>query len=164
MSLGDFVLLREGAFGAPGARGFQVQAGGTPPAINPGEFVLKALGQQYATPLTTNKPVIATDFLAGLSASASTELAATTDGKVEVFPLTPGLVYLGTAKVASGVATQALYNALVGKRVLIDITSNVSTVLVADGATSGCVIEDLDVAKYPGKIAFSIRAAAFYAA
>jgi hypothetical protein len=33
----------------------------------------------------------------------------------------------------------------------------VYTILAVDGATSGCVIQPLDISRYPGKVAFSFR-------
>jgi hypothetical protein len=60
---------------------------------------------------------------------------------------------------------QSEYNALVGDRVLLSTTAGgVQTLLASDSATSGLVIEPLDLSKYPGKIAFSIRAGASYLA
>ena len=61
-------------------------------------------------------------------------------------------------------ATQATYDALVGYRVLLDLTGSTYTILVSDNADNGCVIEPLDVFKYPGKVAFSVREAANYLA
>ncbi len=162
MAKNDVVMLKSGAFGQTGSRRFQVQAGGTPPAINAGEMVLKTLGTQYVIAMASNKPVVATDFIVGISASASTEAAATTDGVVDVIPLIPGQVFRIAAKVAATFNTQAKYNALVGARVLIDVTGGVQTILAADGSTSGCVIEDLDITQFPGQVAFSFRAGCSY--
>lgn len=132
----------------------------TAPAINPGEPVAASLGSQYATPLATNKPVVATDFMYGISEDYSTE-SGSNDGIVHVSPIDQNCIYLCNAKVASGVATQTLYNALVGKRVLFDKSAanntGVYTILVADSSTSGLVIENMDVIANPGKIAFSFR-------
>ena len=107
--------------------------------------------------MATNKPVVATDYLAGISTSVSTDTVAAA-GYVMVQPLLPGQVWLIAPKVAATWNTQAEYDALIGKRVLIDLTAGVYTILAADGATSGCVIEYLDVSKHPGKVAFSFRA------
>lgn len=166
MAKGDFNVYNTGS--RRGSRTHQVQAGGTPPAINAGELVLKTLGTQYVIAMATNKPVVATDFIAGLSAGApgsnggSTELSATTDGVVDVFDLSSGDVILGNPKVAATWNTQAKYNALVGARVLIDVTSSKQTVLASDSSTSGCVIEDLNIAAYPAKVAFSLRLGTSY--
>ncbi len=163
MALGDITLYNDTGGAAVGSVTHQVVLGGTPPAINAGELVLKTLGNEYVIPMATNKPVVATDFLAGLSTTTSSETSAA-DGTVQVRPLIPGTIYLIAPKVAATWNTQAKYNALVGARVLIDVTTGVLTILATDGATSGCVVENLEIAKYPGKVAFSVRAAASYAA
>lgn len=161
MSTGDITLYKVSATGVPGSKTHQVAAQATPPLINAGEMVLKTLGNEYVTAMATNKPVVATDFLAGISLTASTE-STTTDGTVEVMPLVPGVIYLIAPKVAATFNTQAKYNALVGARVLIDVTSGKETILAADGSTSGCVIENLNIQQYPGLVAFSIRTGAAY--
>lgn len=163
MSLGDITPLNDGNFGATGAVIHQVVSGGTPPAINAGEMVLKTLGNQYVIPMSTNKPVVATDFVAGISTTTSTETS-TADGTVAITPIIPGQIYLIAPKVAATWNTQALYNALVGKRVLIDVTTGAETILASDSSTSGCVVENLNISQYPGKVAFSIRAGASYTA
>ena len=162
MSLGDITVYKTGTT-IPGSKTHQVASGGTPPAINAGELVLKTLGNQYVIAMATNKPVVATDFLAGLALTTSTETA-TVAGTVDVQPLVPGTIYLIAPKVAATWNTQALYNALVGSRVLIDVTNGKETILAADGSTYGCVIENLNIQQYPGLVAFSIRAGASYLA
>ena len=161
MANGDIKILTEGPFGDPGAEVFQVASGGTPPAINPGEPVGYALGQQYAAALATSKPVAGTDFLAGISESKSSETASL-DGIVRVRKLIPGTIYLIKPKVATTWNTQAKYNALVGARVTFDLTSGAYTINSTDGATNGLVIENLDMTKYLGLVAFSIRTACAY--
>lgn len=159
MALGDVTILDAGAFGIVGARRFAV-ASGAVASIKAGELVLKALGATAVTVWTassTAKPVVATDFLAGLSASTSTDTASAA-GVVDVFPIVPGVVYLGNPDTAATWNTQAKYDALVGARVLLSTTSaGVQTILASDSATSGLVIEPLDISKYPAKVAFSLR-------
>lgn len=166
MSLGDITILDSGAFGIIGAREHQV-ASGTTASISAGELVLKSLGSQYVTVWTAGssaKPVVGTDFLAGLAATSSTETASA-DGIVSVFPLVSGVVYLGNPDTAATWDTQAEYNALIGDRVLLACTAGgVQTILATDGSTQGLVIEPLDIKKYPGKVAFSLRAALSYTA
>jgi hypothetical protein len=53
--------------------------------------------------------------------------------------------------------TQSEYDALVGKRVLIDLTTGSYTILATDSANNGCVVQPLDISKQPGKVAFSFR-------
>ena len=154
MAKGDILVHKNTAFGEPGSKICNVAAGAT--AINVGEPVLRALGAGVVTAMATNKPVVATDYLEGIAASNSTQTASVA-GTVEVIPLIPGTIYKMKPKVAATWDTQAEYDALVGYRVLIDLTAGSYTILAADGATSGCVIEPLDVAKNPGYVAFSFR-------
>lgn len=166
MSLGDIQILNAGAFGEVGGRKQRVALGAVS-SIKAGELVLKTLGSAFVTAWTTStatKPVVSTDFLAGLATTTSTETV-TANGTVTVQPLIPGVVYLGKPTVAATWDTQSEYDALVGDRVLLDCSSGgVQTVLATDGATNGLVIEPLDVAKYPGKVAFSLRAGLSYLA
>lgn len=153
--LGDIQIYDSAAFGYPGDDYFSVAASAT--LINAGEPVSKVLGTAPATPMATNKPVVATDFLAGIAATTSTNTASAS-GFVRVTKLTPGVSYLVSPNDPTTVATQAAYDANVGKRVLLDRTAGKYTILSAtDGATNGCVIERLDVSKTPGKVRFSIR-------
>lgn len=165
MSIGDITIFDQpSSQGGIGAHLFNVAAGAASTIINPGEPVAKALGNStgnVVTQMATNKPVVATDFLAGIAMTTSTQTA-TTAGTVWVYPLIPGTTYLISPKVAASWDTQAEYDALVGARVLIDLTSGVYTLLATDGATSGCVVEALDVFKYPGKVAFSFRTGVSY--
>ncbi len=154
MATGDITILDQSTMAGIGARKYIVLAGAT--AINPGEPVTKALGAVSVTAMSTNKPVVATDFLAGIAATSSTQTAAL-DGEVWVNPLVPGVVYLMKPNSAAAWDTQAEYDALVGDRVLIDLTTGSYTILATDGATSGCVIEALDITKYPGRVAFAFR-------
>lgn len=158
MALADIQIYDEGAFGYPGDVEFSV-ASGAVASINAGEPVTKALGNStgnVVSAMATNKPVVATDFLAGISATTSTDTASLA-GKVQVMKLVPGTSFLIAPKVLATWNTQALYDALVGARVLIDLTTGVYTLLASDGATSGCVVLPLDIAKYPGKVRFAFR-------
>lgn len=150
----------------PGARVHNV-ASGTTASINAGELVLKTLGSAYVTAWTASnsaKPVVGTDYLAGLSATASNETA-TAAGTVTVYPIVAGVVYLANPNNSLLWDTQSEYDALVGSRVLLNTTSaGVQTILASDSSTSGLVIEPLDIAKYPGKVAFSLRAGLSYLA
>lgn len=154
MALADIKVLSSGPFGTIGSKKVNVAAGAT--AINSGEPVIRALGAAVGTVMLTNSPVVATTFVEGIATSTSTQTASLA-GTVEVTPLVPGIIYLIAPKVAATFDTQAEYDALVGDRVLIDLTAGVYTILAVDGATSGCVIEPLIVADHPGKVAFSFR-------
>lgn len=160
MALGDITILSSPFSGTGPVDTFKVSAG-TTASINAGEPVLKALGSSVVAALATNKPVVGTDYLAGISTTDSDETASAA-GYVSVLKLVPGVVYLCNANSAAAVDTQAEYDALVGDRVLFDLTNGTYTVLTTDGATNGLVIEPLDITKYPGKIAFSIRSGCAY--
>jgi len=154
MALGDIQIYDEAAFGYPGDDEYQVNRGAT--VINPGEPVSKPLASSSVLALATNKPVVATDFLAGIASSTSNQTS-TADGKVKVTKLVPGMTFLISPKVAATWDTQAEYDALVGSRVLLDLTGGVYTILASDGSTNGCVIMPLDVVKFPGKVRFAFR-------
>ena len=166
MALGDISILRECSFGGIGARR-HVVASGTTASIKAGELVLKTPGDPAVVVWTASnsaKPVVGTDYLAGLSASTSTETASAA-GEVYVYPLVPGVVYLGNPLTPLDCDTQTEYDALVGNCVRLNTTSGgVQTVIDADthGATYGLIIEPLDLARYPGKIAFSVKLACSY--
>lgn len=158
MALGDIMIYKEGPFGSIGTIKMAVTSG-TTSSINAGELVLKTPGSAFVTAwdaTASTKPVVGTDYLAGLAMSTSTETA-TAVGYVEILPIIPGQIFLGNPKVAATWDTQAEYDALVGDRVLLDTVSGVQTLLATDGATYGLVIQPLDISAYPGKIAFSFN-------
>lgn len=163
MSLADITLYKNGVFGNPGAKAHQVVAGGTPPAINAGEPVNKTLGNQYVITAPDAGQAVATNFMAGIAVTTSTE-SSTLDGSVDVIPLTPGTIWLIKPNVAATWNTQAKYNALVGLRVTINKTSGAYTINSSDSSTNGCVVENLNIAVYPGLVAFSFRQALSYTA
>lgn len=154
MSLGNITIYDEAAFGYPGDDEYAVAASAT--LIYPGEPVTKALGGAAVTPMATNKPVVATDFLAGIASSTSTNTAGAA-GVVRVTKFVDGITYLIAPNSAAAFDTQAEYDALVGDRVLLDLTAGVYTILATDGATNGCVIMPLDITRYPGKVRFALR-------
>lgn len=154
MARGDIKILDQITSQGMGARLFNVAAGAT--AILAGEPVARALGAVTVTAMATNKPVVATDFLVGIAATDSTQTASVA-GTIWVNPIMPGVVWMMKPNAPTSWDTQAEYDALVGKRVLIDLTSSSYTILAADGATSGCVIQALDISRYPGMVAFAFR-------
>ncbi len=159
MAIGDITVYSEGAFGYPGDDVYAVAASAT--LIYPGEPVAKALGGAAVTPAATNTPVVATDFFAGVASSTSTNTASVA-GQVYVTKFGYNNTYLISPKVAATWDTQAEYDALVGDRVLLDLTTGTYTILAVDGATNGCVVMPLDIAKYPGKVRFQFREAVNY--
>ena len=128
-------------------------ASGTTASINAGEPVEKLAGAANVKLLVTNAPTT-TDRIVGIAMSASNETASAS-GTVDVLPLTGGQLWMVAPKVAATWNTQAKYNALCGARVLLDLTTGVFTILAADGASNGCIVEYLDIARYPGMVAFS---------
>lgn len=162
MALGDLNIYNaSGPGGSIGSKRHQVAAGGTPPAINAGEPVSKTLGNQYVITNPTSGQAVATNFLAGVSTSTSNETASL-DGFVDVMPVDNKTIWLVAPGTAATWNTQAKYNALVGARVLIQKVNGVYTILAADSATNGCVVENLNIFDYPGLVAFSFRAALAY--
>ncbi len=159
--LGDIQIYDGDQFGYPGDSVFTVSSGANA-SINAGEPVSKPLGVAgTVSALATSKPVVATDYLAGIAATTSTDTT-TTNGTVRVTKSNNLLTYLITPKTASTWNTQAKYDALVGARVTFDLTSGVYTINATDGSTNGLIVEPLDIVKFPGKVRFSIRAGAFY--
>lgn len=163
MALGDLELLSsKNGTGFAGAQPYNVAASAT--LINAGEPVeMNALGDTVVLPMATNSPVVGTDFAVGIATTTSTNTAGAA-GTVSVAPVDPLDVWLIKPKVAATWDTQAEYDALVGKRVLIDLTAGSYTILASDSANNGCVIMPLDISRYPGQVAFSFRAGCFYKA
>jgi hypothetical protein len=128
-------------------------ASGTTASINAGEPVQKLAGAAGASQQPNNGPT-ATIRIMGVAASTSNETASVS-GTVDVITPCPGQVWMIAPKVAATWNTQAKYNALIGSRVLIDLTSGVYTLLASDSAGNGCIVEYLDISKYPGMVAFS---------
>lgn len=157
MARRDFVIFDEiGSGNAPAAKKVNVAAGAT--AILSGEPVIRTLGAVTATQMATNSPVVGTTFLEGIACSDSTQTASVA-GTVDVIPVEANVTWLVTPNSLTAWDTQAEYDALVGKRLLIDLTTGTFTILASDGATSGCVVEPLDILKAPAKVRISFRKA-----
>lgn len=153
---GDFQLLADDSGCSTGSRRFTVAASAT--TIKSGEPVgISALGDVAVIPMATNLPLATTGLMVGIATSDSTNTA-TAAGTVDVMLVTPLQTWLVKPKVAATWDTAAEYAALVGKRVLIDLTSGAYTVLAADSANNGAVVQPIDITKYPGRVAVSFRA------
>ena len=159
MAIGD-IMPFENAAGSKmtGALKFKVTADstgadGTKSRIQPGELVTKVAGAAGVLAAATDAPTT-TLRVVGVATSKSTETGSV-DGTVDVTPAVIGQIFLISPNVGSSFDTQAKYNALCGARVLIDNTAGVYTILASDDVSHGCIIEYLDIAKYPGKVAFS---------
>lgn len=172
MAKNDFILQYPVDNGSNRTAQFLV-APGTTSSINAGEFVIKNLGAgsgNYAKAFTASQslqPSVGTDYLGGFAMSTSTETTTAT-GFVEVFYLDPATIYYGNPATAAnfgltqGSLSQATYNAQVGKRVLIQVSNGVFTVLNTDNVNNGLVVEYTDVTTSNGKVAFSLRGALAY--
>lgn len=164
MSIGDFVEL--GVSNANGGtRSYNTATGASTTIINPGEPVVRGASattvtRLYATATTgIAAPVINTDFVVGIAQTTSTQTTSAA-GQVSILPVNNGTTFLAYPTVAATFATQALYDALVGKRVLIDLGTLAAgqySVLAVDGSTNGLVIMPLDISKYPGRVAVAFR-------
>ena len=162
MARGDITILEQSSLGGRGCRTYNVAASAT--LIYAGEPVaVNALGDVAVIKFDNNAPVVGTDYVVGIAQTDSTNTSSVA-GTVEVLPMSSSTTYLIAPKAPTSWDTQSEYDALVGKRVLIDLTSTTFTILAADGATYGCVVMPLDVVKYPGKVAFAFRAGANYLA
>lgn len=169
-TLGPVKFKSQAVNGYPGGVPMLVQAGAVG-SIVAGIPVTKALGQPYVIPAADGTPVVGTDYMAGVSETLSTDAVAA-DGKVSVCQLMPGTIYMMAPKSPSTyfgasyltAPSQSTYDAMVGKRVVFDLTSNTYTIDSVDGATNGLVVEPIDVTLYPNLVAFSIRQACYYAA
>ncbi len=157
------ITVRDGSIASMNPAGsYQVQAGAAN-SITYGVPVVTSINTQYVLEGTTGIPVVGTDLMVGISANISSDTASD-DGKIQTMNLYPNTVYLCDAFDPTAIATQALYDALVGSLVVFDLTSKVWTVdesnVVSNG---GLIIVDNEIAKYPGKVAFKIRQAVNYA-
>ncbi len=152
MAKGDIMPYESTDISMGGSLKYAV-ASGTTASINAGEPVEKLAGTAFVKLMVTNAPT-ATERIVGVAASASTETASAV-GTVDVIPARPGQLWLIAPKVAATWNTQTKYNNLVGSRVLIDLTTATFTILASDSAGNGCIVEYLDIARYPGMVAFS---------
>lgn len=161
MALGDLIELENSSVGGRGGRLYNVAAG-TP--IYAGDPVGRDLGGISAYPLLTSTPVVGTSYCAGVATTNSTNTA-TAAGSVNVIPLTAMITYLANPDVAASWDTQAEYDALVGKRVLLKNsvavtatpTSGTYTILASDSANNGCVVQAMNIIEHPAKVAFAFR-------
>lgn len=161
-SIGDITIFRQASSGG-GSGSFPFNVAVSATAINPGEPVMLIAGATSIIPnassnlLTIPSPFVPYSItgtgLLGIAQITSTNTASAV-GSVDVVPATSGTTWLINANSGFLVNTQAKYDALVGHRVLIDLTAGVYTLLTTDSALNGCLIMPLNVFKFPGKIAF----------
>lgn len=164
MAQGDLIILENSAVGGRGGRLYNVAAG-TP--IYAGEPVQRDLAGIVVYPPLTSTPVVGTSYYAGVATTNSTNTT-TAAGTVNVIPLTTQITLLANPDVAASWDTQAEYDALVGKRVLLKNsvsvtatpTSGTYTILASDSANNGCVVQAMNINEHPGKVAFAFRGGA----
>lgn len=152
MAIGDITPFESSNQRFTGGIKYAVVAG-TVKSILPGEPVQKLAGAAYVTAMATNSPTTVKRVV-GVATAASTETA-TDDGFAVISPATNGELFKIAPKVPGTWDTQAKYNALVGSRVLLDLTAGTYTILAADAANNGCIVEYIEVATNPGFVAFS---------
>jgi len=185
MALGDITpYSKDNGNGYPGDINYAVATSATVPQILSGEPVAKALGTGTVTAMASGKPLVGTDYLVGVAATTSTEgTSGTAYGAVSVTPIDEPCTYLVSTLATStyfglnatgtaGNPSQTVYDLMVGSRVTLARTGGVGatqlggtyTINATDSSNQGLVVEELDIAKFPGKVRFSFRSALSYRA
>ena len=142
MAKGDFSFKNTGGHSNVPTFTFQTEAAATD--ILAGEPVKwKSVGSPYVIPLADADLTIGTDTgLVGVIAAGDSTHTASADGTIEVYLPLPGIIYRGKALTASTFDTQSEIDALVGDRVVVDLTSSTYTIdaAVGDGAQNAFLI------------------------
>lgn len=166
MALGDLLILEQNSEMSRGGRLYNVAAG-TP--IYAGEPVQqRVVGAVVVEPNLTSTPVVGTSGVEGLFVGVATTNSTNTStaaGSVYVLPINSGITYLITPTTAGSWDTQSEYDALVGKRVLLQNSVTVSstptsgtyTLLASDSAANGCVVQAMNILEHPAKVAIAFR-------
>lgn len=170
MASQDFTILEPTNLGGRGGRLYNIAAG-TP--ILAGEPVQHlTVGAVAVIPGRDSTPVVGLSGVEGLFVGIATTNSTNTTsaaGIVSVLPANSGITYLCNPAVAASWDTQAEYDALVGKRVVLQnnaqigyayvANSNIGTysVLASDSANNGVVIAAMSIAEHPGKVAVIFR-------
>lgn len=91
-------------------------------------------------PMVDGDGLVTAERFTGLAKTVSTDTA-TANGNVETWLPVPGILYRGFAKTSTAADTQAEIDALMGKKVLFDLTSTDWTVdTAATDALVNCVV------------------------
>lgn len=167
MALGDLIILEQVNEMGRGGRLYNVAAG-TP--ILAGEPVqVRAVGSVVVEPNLTSTPV--TSVTAGVEglfvgvATTNSTNTATAAGTINILPINSGTTYLANPDTAASWDTQAEYDALVGKRVLLKNSVTVTatptggtyTLLASDSANNGCSVQAMNIVEHPAKVAIAFR-------
>lgn len=167
MASGDLIILEQVNEMGRGGRLYNVAAG-TP--INAGEPVqIRAVANVVVEPSLTSTPI--TSVTAGVEglfvgvATTNSTNTLTAGGSVYVLPVNSGTTYLANPDTAASWDTQAEYDALVGKRVLLKNSVTVSstptsgtyTLLASDSANNGCSVQAMNILEHPVKVAIAFR-------
>jgi hypothetical protein len=166
MALGDLTILEQGQITGRGGRLYNVAAGTLILAGEPVQH--RVVGDVTVQPNLTSTPVVGTSGVEGLFVGVATTNStntATAAGSVYVMPVNSGITYLANPDTAASWDTQAEYDALVGKRVLLKNSVTVSstptggtyTLLASDSAANGCVVMAMNIIEHPGKVAIAFR-------
>lgn len=174
--LGDITIYKQ-ANGQSGSGTQSINVAASTWIIQPGEPIslvagasacIPASGTMYTVPSAfVPYSVTGTGFL-GIAETISSNTASLA-GSVDFAPSNSQSVYLCNAQTPSLIATQALYDALVGHRVLLNVNSpgvvntpettngggQTYTVLLTDSALNGFIVRPLNVFKFPNKVAIS---------
>lgn len=117
----------------------RIVAAGGAQTINAGEPTKE--GSSGAVAIMVDGDGTTSQKFSGIAKSDSTDTASAA-GEVYTYVPFPGMMYVGKAKTAANADTQAEIDALMGKRVVFDLTSTAWTVdtAAANAATNGVVI------------------------
>lgn len=186
MALGDITFYsKDNGTGYPGDINYQVATAATVPTILSGEVVAKTLGSgSFAVTMASGTgaqfyPQVATSPAAisiiGIAATTSSEATSgNVNGAVSVTPIDEPITYLVSTQAttqyfgnpSSGATLQQQqYDTLVGSRVTLDRIGGVGSgqlggtyyIKATDNTGNGCIVEELDIQKFPGKVRFSFR-------
>jgi hypothetical protein len=117
----------------------RIVGSGSAASINPGEPTKE--GSAGAVAIMVDADGTTSQRFSGIAKSVSTDTASAA-GEVYVFLPLPGIVYSAKAKSSTAANTVAKIDALMGSRVVFDLTTAVWTVdsAAGDSATNGVVI------------------------
>lgn len=120
---------------------------------------LKSAGSQYVVALADAEPVAGTTTAVAGIAAADSVHTGSADGKLPVYVPNEGVIYEVKAKDTANVDSESKIEALLNKKVLLDLTSDVFTVDTATVAAdnNGVIIRGAE--KDTGLVRFSLNSA-----